>query len=69
MISSAGLTDEVVTIFRAEELTRVANGGGIQAENITIHEIPLGKVETWLCEGKRLVDGRVYADLHWAVNA
>ena len=66
--SSAGLTDEVVTIFRAEGLTRVAEGGGIDGENIMVHEVKLGEVDTWLRRRDQLVDGRVYAALHWAVT-
>jgi ADP-ribose pyrophosphatase len=46
--SSPGLTDELIHLFLAEELTRVTAGGGDASESITLHEIPLGDVYEWL---------------------
>ncbi len=39
--SSAGLTDETTTFFLAEDLRKVAPGGGDDSEEITMHEVPL----------------------------
>ena len=64
--SSAGLTNEVVTVFRAEELSRVSAGGGIEGEQITVHEVALDSAADWLRARGQLVDSRVYAALFWA---
>ena len=38
--SSAGLTTETVTLFLAEDLERVHDGGGTDSESIVVHEVP-----------------------------
>lgn len=66
--SSAGLTDEVVTIFVAGGLEKIAAGGGDESENITIHEVPFAEVDDWIARAQadgKLVDSRVYAGLHF----
>ena len=66
--SSAGLTDECVTLFHAQELKRDGPGGGDSHEKITVHEIPLAEIDRWLGNrigGGTLVDGRVYAALYF----
>lgn len=65
--SSPGLTDECSTIFLAGGLRRVHAGGGVEGENITIHEIPFAEVDAWLAA--RLASGtqvanQVYAGLY-----
>ena len=65
--SSAGLTDEVVTMFVAEGLERVASGGGDDNENITVHAVALHEVDDWLNQTQasgKLVDARVFAGLY-----
>ncbi len=64
--SSAGLTNEVVTIFIADQLVKVAAGGGDASEDITVHEIPLTNIDDWLQNAQRfgkLVDARVFSGL------
>ncbi len=65
-ISSASSSD-VMTIFRAEGLRKVSKGGGDAVESITVHEVPIEKIDRWLeqkqKEGK-LIDSRVYAGLY-----
>ncbi len=67
--SSAGITDESISIFVATGLRRVHAGGGDESENIRVHVVPLSEVEAWLrgqvADGK-LVDLKVYAGLHFA---
>jgi len=68
MPSSAGMTDELITMFRAQNLTRQHEGGGDETEDITVHEVPLTEVNQWLftqhAAGK-LVDARVFAALYF----
>jgi len=66
--SSAGLTDEVVTVFTASGLQKVAPGGGDENEEISVHEVPFAEVDRWLADAQadgRLIDSRVYAGLHF----
>jgi ADP-ribose pyrophosphatase len=64
--SSAGMTSEILTIFRATGVRRVSKGGGVEGESITTHEVPLAQVPAWLARAERrgaLVDPKVYAAL------
>lgn len=66
--SSAGLTNEVVTMFVAEGLEKIAPGGGDESEKIEVHEVPLAEADGWLARAQtdgKLIDGRVYAGLHF----
>jgi ADP-ribose pyrophosphatase len=66
--SSAGLTDEIVAIFVAAGLTRVAEGGGVEGESIVVHEVPLPEIDSWLEARARegyLIDVRVYTGLYF----
>jgi len=63
---SAGLSNEVIAFYHAGDLTKVDGGGGNQGEQITVHEVPLGDVESWLIARQRdglLVDPKTYAGL------
>lgn len=64
--SSAGITDEVVTLFLARGLKRIGPPMGDGGEEITLHEVPHGSVKQWLaaqtCAG-RSVDMKVFAGL------
>jgi len=67
--ASAGLCDEVITLFRAEDLQKIHPGGGDDSEDITVHEIPLDQVENWLrdqIKNNKLVDLKIYSALHFA---
>ena len=67
--ASAGITDEIIAVFRATELARRNAGGGDSSESITVHEVPLAGVEDWLAaqrQAGKLVDLKVYAALHFA---
>ena len=68
-VSSAGLTDELITLFRATQLTKVGNGGGDEHEAIQVHEIPLPEVIPWLNRRANeglLIDLKVYSALYFA---
>ena len=53
--SSAGLTDEMVHLFLATGLQKVAAGGGDAHESITIHTVPLAGLTAFL--EQRLQEG------------
>jgi ADP-ribose pyrophosphatase len=66
---SAGITDEIITLFRATGLKKVSDADGDGSEQITLHEIEVGRVESWLNEerlGGKSVDLKVYAGLYFA---
>ncbi len=67
--SSAGITNEVVTMFIATGLTQQTSGGGDSSENIQVSTIPLSQIPQWLTEQQalgKMVDSRVYAGLYFA---
>ncbi len=48
MYSSAGLTDELTTVFVAYGCQKVAEGGGDDTENIKVHVVPIKEVYKWI---------------------
>lgn len=69
--SSPGLTSETLHFFLATGLRRVAAGGGVESENITVREVPLAEIDAWLharaAEGIA-VDPRVYTGLYFLLS-
>ena len=70
---SSGLTSDLVTMVMATDLKKVGEGEGDGTENITVHEVPLRKVEQWLKGKKRkgyLIEPKIYAGLYflWKYN-
>ena len=65
--SSAGVTDEIISLVRATGCERVAEGGGVEGEDIQTHLIPRSEVRDWVAarsaEGM-LVDPKVWAGLY-----
>jgi nicotinamidase/pyrazinamidase len=69
--SSAGLTDEMVTMFLARDLRKTGPGGGVEQEDIRVHEVPLDGAFAWLESQRRdgrLVDLRAYAGVQCALH-
>lgn len=69
--SSSGLSNEVVNFYLAHDLTRRNGGGGVEGEQITVHEIPLARVHEWLQEKARAgvpIDPRIYIGLYFATR-
>src|SRR3954465_9267445 len=65
---SAGITSEIVTLFRATGLSRTAEGGGDGSEDITVHEILVDQVHAWVLAREKegaIVDFKVYAGLYF----
>lgn len=68
---ASGITSDYLTIFRAQGLTKIADGGGDETENITTHAVPLRRAEQWLKQKKRqgfLIGFNVYAGLYFLKN-
>ncbi|MFO1462384.1 MAG: NUDIX hydrolase [bacterium] len=65
---SAGLSPETITIFLAEGLRKVGEGGGDDTEEIRVHEVPMEEIDAWL-EQRRAeglaIDPKVYAGLYF----
>lgn len=65
--ASAGITDEIITFFRAIGLKKVGPAAGDGGEQITVHEIQLANVHPWL-EAQRkagkVIDLKVYSALY-----
>ena len=64
--SSPGLTDESIALFLAEGLAKVGAGGGDDSEDITIHEVPLAQVFSWLDQQGCPADLKLLAGLYAA---
>lgn len=70
-VPSAGICDEVITLFLATGLKKVAEAAGDASEDITTHLVPVAKVDAFikrqLRKGKT-VDLKVYSALYWATT-
>jgi ADP-ribose pyrophosphatase len=67
--ASAGICDEVITLFRATGLKKTGPGAGDGSEQITVYEVPLAGVEKWLAEKVNedyQIDLKVYGGLYFA---
>jgi ADP-ribose pyrophosphatase len=65
---SAGLSDEVITMFVARGLTKTGEGAGDGSEQITLHEVPVGEVRAFVerkAKAGMLVDLKVFAGLYF----
>jgi ADP-ribose pyrophosphatase len=67
-VPSAGIVDEVITLFRATGLRKTGDGAGVGGEEITHHEIPLDQVEAFLADQERAgkgIDIKIFAGLYF----
>ena len=48
--ASPGMVSECFHLVRAEGLTKVSDGGGVDGENITVHRVPLADVAAFVAE-------------------
>lgn len=46
--SSPGMVTEAFTLFRAHDLEKVSEGGGVEGEGITVHRVALAEIESFL---------------------
>jgi len=66
---AVGVSDEVISFFRAHGLTRTGPGGGDETEDITVHEVALGELKAFLAAKMKeglAVDAKIYAGLWMA---
>jgi ADP-ribose pyrophosphatase len=63
---SAGLSNEIITFFAADGLKRAGAGGGVDGEQIIVHEIRPDDLSAWLkrraSEGL-MIDPKIFAGL------
>ena len=65
---SAVLANEVISFYRAFDLTHIDAGGGDDSEDIIPHVVPLAHVEDWLAEQQRAgkyVDPKIFTGLYF----
>ena len=66
--TSSGTSADLITIFQANNVIKVADGGGDDFESITVHTVPLVDVDTWLAKMKRkgcLIEPKIYTGLYF----
>jgi len=51
--TSSGMSSERIAFVRATGLRRVGDGGGVDGEDITVHEVPRAQAPMWLMQKKR----------------
>ncbi|MGD9612218.1 MAG: NUDIX hydrolase [Kiritimatiellia bacterium] len=65
---SPGISNEIVTFYRARGMVRTAPGGGRGAERIRTHVVPISWLSIWVdrmqAQGYR-VDPKVFAGAYW----
>lgn len=50
--SSPGMVSESFTLFRARDLVKVSDGGGVADENIVVHHVPLAGLERFIADAR-----------------
>lgn len=48
--SSPGMVSESFWLFRAQGLTRVHDGGGVEGEDIIVHRVPMARIADYVAE-------------------
>ncbi|WP_330970048.1 NUDIX hydrolase, partial [Lysobacter sp. A3-1-A15] len=68
--TSSGMSSERIAFVRARGLSKVGNGGGVDGEDIIVHEVPRAQAPAWLmqkyAEGYE-VDLKLWAGL-WMIE-
>jgi ADP-ribose diphosphatase len=66
---SAGLSNEVITMFLATDVRKTGPGGGDDSEDIQVHVVAAGQVPAWLQERQEagiLIDVKIPGGLYYA---
>lgn len=70
--NAAGSSNSVITLFMAEGLVKVGEGGGDEHEDIQVHVVPLDGCHEWLesqvALGKSL-DPKIFVAMYFALHA
>jgi ADP-ribose pyrophosphatase len=69
--TSAGMSDESVMFFFAEDLVQTGPGGGDSSEDILVHRVGHAGIDEWLAQRNRegyALDPKIFAALHWSRN-
>ncbi len=69
--SSAGLATEIYALYLARSARQTGPGGGVHAEQIDVHLVPLDQAHLWLETRRRqgvLIDPKIYAGLYFATR-
>jgi ADP-ribose pyrophosphatase len=67
--TSPGMANEFVHFILAWNLDRVGPGGGVDNEDIVVHEVPMGEARAWLRARERdglIIAAKVFAGLYFA---
>lgn len=48
--SSPGMVSESFTLYRAHDLTKIGDGGGVEGEGIVVHRVPIAGFADWLAD-------------------
>ena len=70
--SSPGITSEIVSFYRATGVRRVGEGGGVGSESITVHTIPLSRIERFLRDKESegvLIDLKIWGGLYFLTKS
>lgn len=51
--TSSGMSNERIAYVRATGLRKVGDGGGVDGEDIIVHEVPVAKAPAWLMQKQR----------------
>jgi ADP-ribose pyrophosphatase len=51
--TSAGITSEIVSVYRAKGVRKSGIGGGVDGESITVHLVPREEVQKWVRDKER----------------
>jgi ADP-ribose pyrophosphatase len=51
--ASPGMSSEGFSLLRAEGLTKVGEGGGVESEDIKVHRVPLADIHAFVDERRR----------------
>lgn len=67
----SGLGSEILTLFLATNLRRVGPGGGVDREEIKVHEVSLNEIHDWLETQDAtgiLIDPKIYTGLYFLLQ-
>lgn len=65
---SSGSSSDMVTMIHAQNLKKVARGGGDEFESIIVHEVSLDEIDLWLAKMRRkkyLIEPKIYTGLYF----